>query len=167
MSAYVSFICKLPLLRLYMWHHYNVFINGPFFSKCRISFISVVGPYVCCVSRMCCEYFEFGLFDRIACICSLYLILKFLPTCPMYLCWKPLHFIWYMPLVIFIKFIGRTVPRNNYLRCLFIFISPLHVILLYLLYLPVSCFLSWRWLCIVFFVLYGILMFVFLNNMMW
>jgi hypothetical protein len=27
-----------------------------------------------------------------------------------------------------IKVIGRTVPRNNYLRCLlFIFISPLHV----------------------------------------
>jgi hypothetical protein len=27
----------------------------------------------------------------------------------------------------FIKVIGRTVPRNNYLRCLFIFISPLRV----------------------------------------
>jgi hypothetical protein len=26
-----------------------------------------------------------------------------------------------------IKVIGRTVPRNNFLRCLFIFISPLHV----------------------------------------
>jgi hypothetical protein len=25
------------------------------------------------------------------------------------------------------KVIGRTVPRNNYLSCLFIFISPLHV----------------------------------------
>jgi hypothetical protein len=27
----------------------------------------------------------------------------------------------------FIKVIGRTVPPNNHLRCLFIFISPLHV----------------------------------------
>jgi hypothetical protein len=27
----------------------------------------------------------------------------------------------------FIKVIGRTVPRNNILRCLFIFISPLYV----------------------------------------
>jgi hypothetical protein len=28
---------------------------------------------------------------------------------------------------IFFKVIGRTVPRNNHLSCLFIFISPLHV----------------------------------------
>jgi hypothetical protein len=27
----------------------------------------------------------------------------------------------------FIKVIGGIVPRNNYLRCLFIFIFPLHV----------------------------------------
>jgi hypothetical protein len=30
----------------------------------------------------------------------------------------------------FIKVIGRTVPHNNYLRCLFIFILPLHVLAL-------------------------------------
>jgi hypothetical protein len=30
----------------------------------------------------------------------------------------------------FIKVIGRTVPRNNCLRCLFIFILPLHVLAL-------------------------------------
>jgi hypothetical protein len=26
-----------------------------------------------------------------------------------------------------IKVIGRTVPRKNYLRCLYVFLSPLHV----------------------------------------
>jgi hypothetical protein len=34
-----------------------------------------------------------------------------------------------------------------------------------LLYLSVSCFLGWRWFCIVFFVLYAILIFVFLNSL--
>jgi hypothetical protein len=45
------------------------------------------------VSRMCCAYVEFDLFDLIACVCSLYLVLKFLPVCPTYLSWQPLHFI--------------------------------------------------------------------------
>jgi hypothetical protein len=29
--------------------------------------------------------------------------------------------------VYYIDVIGRRVPQNNYLRCLFIFISPLHI----------------------------------------
>jgi hypothetical protein len=37
------------------------------------------------VSRMCCVYLELGLFVRIACMCSLYRVRKFLPVCPMYL----------------------------------------------------------------------------------
>jgi hypothetical protein len=64
-------------------------------------------------------------------MCTLY-VLKFLPVCPIYQCWQLLHFIWYIPL---------------------------------LLYLSVSCFLGWRWFCIVFFVLYAIRMFVFLNSL--
>jgi hypothetical protein len=40
----------------------------PFFSICRTSIMSVIGLDVCCVSRMCCEYFEFGLFDCIDCM---------------------------------------------------------------------------------------------------
>jgi hypothetical protein len=75
MSAHVSFICEFSLLRLYIWKHSSVL----FLSIYRMSI-------VCCMSRMCCEYLEFGLFDRIACICSLYLGLKFLPICPIYLC---------------------------------------------------------------------------------
>jgi hypothetical protein len=38
--------------------------------------------YVCCVSKKCCVYLEFGLFVLITCIWSLYLVLKFLPVCP-------------------------------------------------------------------------------------
>jgi hypothetical protein len=64
MSVYVSFICKLFLISLYMWNRCHVFINGPFFSIRRTFIISVLGPYACCVSRMCCAYFELGLFAR-------------------------------------------------------------------------------------------------------
>jgi hypothetical protein len=58
-------------------------------------------PYACCVSRMCCVYVDFGLFDLIACVCSLYLVWNFLPICPTYLSWQLLHFIWYMPLLLY------------------------------------------------------------------
>jgi hypothetical protein len=63
-----------------------VCLFGPFFSICRMPIVSSIVPYVCCVSRMCSEYLEFGLFDRTACICSLYRVLKFLPVCPIYHC---------------------------------------------------------------------------------
>jgi hypothetical protein len=68
-----------------------VFINWPFFSICRTFIMSVMGLYASCVSRMCCEYFEFGLFDHIDCMCSLYLVSKLLPVCPVYFCWHVLH----------------------------------------------------------------------------
>jgi hypothetical protein len=84
-SVYVSFICRFCLLRLYKWKRASVFISGPFFSKCKISIVSSIVLYVCCVSKMYCEYLEFGLLDCIACMCPLYLVLKFLPVCPMYL----------------------------------------------------------------------------------
>jgi hypothetical protein len=130
-SACVSFIFKFCLLRLYMLKRSSVFISVPFFSMCKVSIASSMVLYVCCVSGMCCEYLEFGLLDRIAYTCSLYLVLKFLPVCPIYLSWYSLHFIWYIP---------------------------------FLLYLSVFCFLSWRWFCFVFLVLYAILIFVFFNN---
>jgi hypothetical protein len=56
--------------------------------------------------------------------------------------WDVMHVVWCKRLVVFwgflflssasfctyfIMVIGRTVPRNNCLRCLFIFILPLHV----------------------------------------
>jgi hypothetical protein len=76
-----------------------MFFNWPLFSICRTSIMSVMGPYACCVSRMCCEYFEFRYFH---CICSLYLVLKLLPICPMYFCWHVLHYILYMPLLLYL-----------------------------------------------------------------
>jgi hypothetical protein len=36
-------------------------------------------------------------------ICSLYLVLKFLPVCPMYFCWQPLNVIWYIPLLLYLS----------------------------------------------------------------
>jgi hypothetical protein len=42
----------------------------------------------------CCAYFEVVvLLEFVACICSLYHVLKFLPVCPIYLNWQLLHFI--------------------------------------------------------------------------
>jgi hypothetical protein len=54
---------------------------------------------MCVVSNMCSEYLEFGLLYRIACICFLYLLLKFLPVCTIYFSGHSLHFIWYIPLL--------------------------------------------------------------------
>jgi hypothetical protein len=68
-----------------MWKRSRVFVSGPFLSVCKMSIVSSIVPYVCCVSSMCCAYLEFGLFERIACICSLYLVMKFLPIWPIYL----------------------------------------------------------------------------------
>jgi hypothetical protein len=61
-----------------MWNCFNVFINGPFFSICSMSIVFSIVLYVCCA------YLEFGLFVLSACMCSLYLVLKFLPVCPKY-----------------------------------------------------------------------------------
>jgi hypothetical protein len=76
-----------------MWNCCNVFISGHFFSMCSMSIVSSVVLYVCCVSKMCCEYLEFGLFVMVACMRYLCLVLKFLPVCPMYLSWQSFHFI--------------------------------------------------------------------------
>jgi hypothetical protein len=100
-SAYVSFNCKPSLLSLFIWKHSHVFINWPFLSKCRTSIMLVMGPYACCVSSMCCEYFDLGLFDHMDWIWSLYLVLKFLPVCPMYFFGHHSHFSLYIPLLLY------------------------------------------------------------------
>jgi hypothetical protein len=74
-----------------MWKRSSVFISGPFFSMCRMSIVSCIVPL------------EFGLLDRVACICSLYLVLKFLPVCPIYLNWNSLHFIWHILLLLYLS----------------------------------------------------------------
>jgi hypothetical protein len=68
--------------------HLQIISARPVYVKSSLSniktfIISVMGLYECCVSRICCAYFEFGLFDHIVCVLSLCLVLKFLPVCPM------------------------------------------------------------------------------------
>jgi hypothetical protein len=65
-SVYVSLMCRFSVYKLYMWYHSHVFIIGHFLSMCRMSIVSSIVTYACCVSRMCCAYVEFGLFDLIA-----------------------------------------------------------------------------------------------------
>jgi hypothetical protein len=85
MSVYVSFNCIFSWLSLYMLNRSSVFINGPFFSMCRMSSLSSIVPYACCVSKMCWAYLQVVLLECMACICSLYRVLKFLPVWPMHL----------------------------------------------------------------------------------
>jgi hypothetical protein len=39
-------------------------------------------------------------------MCSLYLVWNVLPVCPMYLSGQSKHFIWYMPLSLYLSFCG-------------------------------------------------------------
>jgi hypothetical protein len=48
MSMYMSLRCKFCFQRLYIWNCSNVFISGPFFSKCSIILL------VCPLFRVCC-----------------------------------------------------------------------------------------------------------------
>jgi hypothetical protein len=90
-SVYVSFRCKLSLLSLYMQNRSREFICGPLFMKCRMLSVFSKVPYTCPVSRICCAYLDVGLLECIACMCSLYRVLKFRPVCPMYFNWQLLH----------------------------------------------------------------------------
>jgi hypothetical protein len=53
-----------------------VFISGTFFSICRMSIVSSIVSYVCCVSRMYCAYLEFGLFVPLL-VCVLCIFVSF------------------------------------------------------------------------------------------
>jgi hypothetical protein len=101
-----------------MSYRSHVFIIGPLLSMCRMSIVFSIVPCASCVSRMCCAYVEFGLFDLIACVCSLYLVRNFLPVCPTYSSWHLFHFIWYMPLLLYMSVVlslGRRWFCNVFL----------------------------------------------------
>jgi hypothetical protein len=70
---------------------------------CRMSSVSSIVSYACCMSKICCAYLEVVLLVCIACMCSLYHVLKFLPVWPMYFSWQLLHFIWYIPLWLYLS----------------------------------------------------------------
>jgi hypothetical protein len=105
----------------------------PFFSKCKMSIVSSIVPYVCCMSQMCCEYLEFGLLDRIASICRLFLVLKFLPVCLTYVNWYLLHFICYIPLLLnlsVICFLGwRSFCTVFQFYVLYVFLNTIVIII--------------------------------------
>jgi hypothetical protein len=46
-SMFVSFMCKLFLLILYMWYFSNMFRLFPLFYFLIMSIVSVMVPYVC------------------------------------------------------------------------------------------------------------------------
>jgi hypothetical protein len=58
--------------------------------------------YACPVSRISCAYF-IVLLECIACMCSLYRVLKFRSVCPMYFSWQLLHFNSYIPLWLYLS----------------------------------------------------------------
>jgi hypothetical protein len=100
-SAKVSFICNLCLLKLYMWNCSSVLSDWPFFSVCSISNAWLI---VCPVSSICWAYFEFRLFVFMAWICSLYWTYKNIcPVCPLYLSGHSLHFNWHTPSLLYVS----------------------------------------------------------------
>jgi hypothetical protein len=71
-SMFMSFMCKLFLVILWMWYFSNVFKYFHFFSVLMMSIVSVMVPYVCPVFNMWLEYPKLLLLFLIACLCSLY-----------------------------------------------------------------------------------------------
>jgi hypothetical protein len=61
-SAKVSLICNLCLLKLYIWNRSSVYSDWIFFSVCSISNVCLILLYAYSVSSICWEYFEFCLF---------------------------------------------------------------------------------------------------------
>jgi hypothetical protein len=49
----------------------------------------------------------------IACICSLYLMLNIFPVWPMYFSGQSRHFIWSMPLLLYLSINGCTAPSSS------------------------------------------------------
>jgi hypothetical protein len=96
-SVYASLSCKLLLVSLCIWNCSQEFIIGSLFSRCKMFNMSSMFPYVCPVSSICWEYLDVVLLDFIACMCSLNLVLKFLPVCPTYFLGQLLHLISYIP----------------------------------------------------------------------
>jgi hypothetical protein len=84
------------LVSLCMWNCSQEFIVKPLFSWCKMFNVSSIFLYVCPVSRMCWAYLDVVLVFM-ACMCSLNLVLKFLPVCPTYLFGQLLHLISYTP----------------------------------------------------------------------
>jgi hypothetical protein len=95
------------LLILYMWYVSSVFMCFPFVCVFMMSMVSAMVPHLCPVFHMWLEYPELLLLFLIACMCSLYLVWKVLPVCPMYLSGQSKHFIWYMPLLLYLSFCGH------------------------------------------------------------
>jgi hypothetical protein len=82
---YVSFMCNLSLLILYIYCIYDLSLICPnvFLFYFITSIVSVIVPYVCPVFSIWFDYTELLLL-LIACICSLHLVRYVLPVCLVY-----------------------------------------------------------------------------------
>jgi hypothetical protein len=71
-----------------------------------ISIVSVIVPYVCPVLNIWFAYPVLVLLLLISCMCSLYLVLNVLPVYPTYFSGQSMHFIWQMPLLLYLSICG-------------------------------------------------------------
>jgi hypothetical protein len=103
-----------------------------------MSTVSVMVSYVCPVFNMWLEYPKLLLLFLIACICSLHLLWNVLPVCPMYFSGQSRHFIWYMPLLLYL-----SVCEWCFTMLCIVFCIP-NVIFFYILeqFCDFSCFFS-------------------------
>jgi hypothetical protein len=74
-----------------------------FFSVFMMYTLSIIVPHVCPVLNIWFEYPELSLLFLVARICSLHLVWNVLPVCPTYFSGQSRHFVWQMPLFLFIS----------------------------------------------------------------
>jgi hypothetical protein len=80
------------LVKFIMWKFSNVFRCFPFCCTFIISIISLILPYACPVSRICCTYPDVFLLFRMSLTCSLNLVLNMRPVWPIYCQGQSTHF---------------------------------------------------------------------------
>jgi hypothetical protein len=86
-----------------MWYLSKVFKCLPILPILMTSIVSVIVPYVWPVLNIWFECPEFALLLLIAWMCSLYLVLNVLPVWPTYFNGQSRHFIWYIPLLLYLS----------------------------------------------------------------
>jgi hypothetical protein len=133
-----------------MWYFYKVFKCFPLLCDLAISTVSVMVPYLCPVFNMWFEYRELLLLFLNACMCSLYLVRNVLPVCLMYVSGQSMHFIWQIPLSLYLSVRGCCFSMFCIVICvmnaIFIRVS-LHNFVIFLvsfpLYVNVAHFVFW------------------------
>ena len=76
----------------------QLFMRDPLAHGFMSCSVSLAGPYLCLLCKICVAYAHCRLFVLMYLICSLYLVFIPLPVCPTFTLLHVLHFISYMPL---------------------------------------------------------------------